>query len=82
MLVSPNPSRGGTVSVRVQVPETSDLHVEMFDALGRRVRELWSGPAVGEQTISADVSDLPPGVYTVVASVGEQRRVGRFTVVR
>jgi hypothetical protein len=31
--------------------------------LGRRVRELWSGPALGEEQILFTADDLPSGIY-------------------
>jgi hypothetical protein len=57
-LASSNPTRGGKLTLRYALPKESLVRVTIFDAAGRRVRELASGaqPA-GAQTVAWDLRD-------------------------
>ncbi|GAB5536212.1 MAG: hypothetical protein Rubg2KO_24610 [Rubricoccaceae bacterium] len=76
----PNPVRQ-RATVRVALPEASELTVEVFDALGRRVRQLEDAdrPA-GWHELALDADGLASGVYLVRMVAGEG--ADRFTAVR
>jgi probable HAF family extracellular repeat protein len=59
----PNPTAGATM-LRFDLAAAGDVHVEVFDALGRRVAVLLDGhrPA-GAHTATLDAGRLAPGVY-------------------
>jgi hypothetical protein len=82
----PNPVRQ-RATIRVALPETSRLTVEVFDGLGRRVRQLEDGdrPA-GWHELVLDADGLASGVYLVRMTAGEGPErfaaVRRITVVR
>ncbi len=82
---APNPS-AGTVAVRVSLPASARVTVDVFDALGRRVRQ--DAPnvlAAGVHAVALG-SGLPPGAYVYRVRVeGEAEPVeagGRFVIVR
>ena len=80
----PNPVRQ-RATVRVALPEASELVVEVFDALGRRVRQLEDGDrAAGWHELALDADGLASGVYLVRMTVDADRFIAtrRLTVVR
>lgn len=72
---APNPARGST-TLRFALPRASDARLEVFDAAGRRVRVLRSGPAeAGEHAVVFAPDDaagraLAPGLYVVRLEAG------------
>jgi len=79
----PNPARQ-RATVRVALPEPSALTVEVFDLLGRRVRQLVDAdhPAGGHE-LALDAAGLASGVYLVRMTAGEDfTAVRRITIVR
>ena len=82
MYVAPNPA-ARAARVTLTLAETAQASVRVVDALGRTVAVLADGTlATGPYTLALDAARLPPGVYAVVATVGETRSVTRVTVVR
>jgi glucose/arabinose dehydrogenase len=79
-LVGPNPFRLGT-AVRLDAPPGARARVALLDVLGREVAVLWDGSG-GTRALPLAGADLAPGVYTVVASVGERRQVVRVVRTR
>jgi len=63
--IYPNPARGD-VSLRLGGPQTMDLRVDVFDALGRRVASVADTRLhPGESRFVIESADWPPGVYLV-----------------
>jgi hypothetical protein len=61
--VSPNPARGST-RVEYNLGASGAVNVELFDLLGRRVRQVAeASQSAGSHAIQVDVSDLPSGIY-------------------
>ena len=73
---SPNPTTG-PFSVRAYVGREDVIDVSIFDASGRRIRNLYSGQvsAATATELVARVDDLPTGVYFVVAAGSRSRAV-------
>ncbi|OZC02403.1 Ig-like domain-containing protein [Rubricoccus marinus] len=83
---APNPTRGA-LTVLVDLPSASAIHVEVFDLLGRQMHEMEAQLAAGRDVaLAIDLSALQPGIYAyrVTASLptGEEVRAGRVTLVR
>jgi len=81
---SPNPARG-PVSLRLSSPDGGEVHVEVADVSGRRVRS-WN-QAASSTTLSWDLRDgdgrrVPPGVYLVSARAGEMSAGRRVLVLQ
>jgi len=78
----PNPSRS-TVTLQYALPRASDVRVEVYDLLGRRVAAIEGAekPA-GRAEMQVDVRQLASGAYFVrlITNAGVQTQ--RFTVVR
>lgn len=63
--VYPNPA-SSSVSIELRLAAPSDVRVEMFDVVGRRVLSADYGPlAAGKQTVVVAGLDLPSGYYTL-----------------
>ena len=79
---SPNPSRG-TLRVPFALDEAGEVHLAVYDALGREVAVLAGGlrqPGAHEARISG--AELSAGVYLVRLVAGDRSDVRRVTVVR
>jgi hypothetical protein len=61
---APNPFNSATV-IRLEVPRAEIVRVELYDLLGRKVRELWAGAVADEKEIDLDGSALSSGTYFV-----------------
>jgi hypothetical protein len=58
----PNPFNG-TVTLDLIPPEVMIVRVELFDVLGRKVKDIWSGPLAFQKQITFDGSQLSSGIY-------------------
>jgi hypothetical protein len=63
----PNPFNSTTV-LQLEVPQAEIVRVELFDLLGRRVKELWAGLVADQKEITVDGRALASGVYFVRAT--------------
>jgi hypothetical protein len=61
---APNPFRE-TATVRFRLPEPGPAHVDVFDALGRRVAGATDTFVAGEHTVRLDGTMLGVGIYVV-----------------
>jgi FG-GAP-like repeat/Secretion system C-terminal sorting domain len=69
--VYPNPFNAQT-SISIQLPQSGDLMVEVFDVTGRRVAILADGSySSGKHSLTVDGSEWASGVYFVQASTTE-----------
>jgi glucuronoarabinoxylan endo-1,4-beta-xylanase len=83
---SPNPS-GGPVEFRLDLPSAADVRLSVFDAIGRKVAGVTSGPVpAGAHAVALDTSRLAPGVYVyrveAAGAGGLGVATGRLTVAR
>lgn len=80
--VGPNPA-SGPVRIGFGLAEAGGAHVSVFDALGREVAVVASGPfAAGRHDAAFDVSALPVGVYVVRAATATEVGAAPLTVIR
>ena len=79
----PNPVRG-TARLTATPAQSGPALAVLIDALGRRVRTLFDGPAEADVPIeiAVDASGLAPGVYVVRLTVSGEASAQRVTVVR
>jgi hypothetical protein len=78
----PNPSSSTARSVLV-LERTADVVIELFDAVGRRVRALHRGVlGQGDHAVEIDVAGLAPGIYLVRANAGNASTTHRLVVTR
>jgi hypothetical protein len=81
--VVPNPSERGTdISVRYELPTTSDITFEVFDVLGHIVAQqmLHSAPTLSK--ISLPVGGLPSGSYILHMTDGQHSVSKRIEILR
>ena len=80
--VFPNPTPA-RATVRYTLAASSDVRLEAYDVLGRRVAVLTDGPqAAGAHEATLDASALPAGVYVLRLSAGTQMATARVTIAR
>ena len=58
----PDPFNSTTI-LHLELPRAAIVRVELFNVLGRRVRELWHGPVAVDQDIAINGEGLASGVY-------------------
>ena len=77
----PNPVRSAT-SIGYVVPRTSDVTLEVFDVLGRKVATLADGSVpAGSHRATFDASQLAGGVYIYRLRAGDVVHTRRMTVI-
>jgi hypothetical protein len=85
---APNPVREATRLSFTLPAAVAHAELGVYDVRGRRVATLWNGPAMaGRHAVTWRTDDargepLPPGVYAVVADIGDRRVSTRVAVVR
>lgn len=69
----PNPFNAMT-TIRYDLPEQSDVRIEIYDIMGRKIKTLVSGitPA-GSHSVTWDSDDIPSGIYFYTITAGEYR---------
>ena len=78
----PNPTRG-QATVEFALPEASEVTLEVYDVLGRRVATLEEGSKqAGRHEVRLEADGLPSGVYFGRLEAGGQTRTQKITVVR
>jgi hypothetical protein len=78
----PNPV-SGQATIEYAVPEQSDVTVEVYDVLGRRVATLANGEKkAGEHSVRLDASDLSSGTYFYRMRAEDFTQTRRLVVVR
>jgi hypothetical protein len=80
--VRPNPTRA-RATISIGVPAATDVSVEAFDVLGRRVATVHEGPlAAGVHALTVDTAGWPAGAYVLRMVAGDATRTERLVVVR
>ncbi len=78
----PNPFASSAI-IAYTLPEASEVQVEVFDVLGRRVRSLADGEqAAGRHTVTFEAQGLPSGVYVYRLKAGTHTATRRMQLVR
>lgn len=77
----PNPTRG-RLTVPFATPERQQVHLRLYDTLGRVVRTLGQGRLEGRQVMQADLSGLASGTYFLRLRSRGKTKTKRVTVVR
>lgn len=78
----PNPFNPTTV-INYQVPVQSEVRLEVFDVLGRRVAVLFNGEqASGYHSVTFDASQLSSGMYLYRLQTGNQVITKKMTLVK
>lgn len=78
----PNPFNP-TTSFTYNVPQTAEVKLEVFDMLGRKVKELVNErKAAGSYTVSFDASDLSSGMYIYRLQAAETVLSKKMTLIK
>ncbi len=68
VVIQPNPS-GGAFWVRLDLNVPAEVHIEVFDLLGRRVAAVEKEEVVDKKSFAFDFLEIPAGVYPVKVTV-------------
>jgi len=79
--VYPNPANS-LISIPVYSERSTSVRIDVFDATGRKVDQVFNGLISGDQRISHFVSDYDPGSYLIVAEGDFGRQVSKLQVIR
>lgn len=84
--VYPQPFRasgGGRLFVRVNVPGPgTHTRIQVLDALGRTVAQLWDGELSGDRVLAVSGEGLSAGVHFLRLSAGDEVRMQTIQVIR
>jgi hypothetical protein len=76
----PNPSNGSS-RVVISAPASEQVALELYDPIGRKVREYFAGPlGMPISALELETGDLPNGAYRLVLR-GEDATVSRQLVI-
>lgn len=79
VVASPNPGRSTTL--RFTLARDADIHLAIYDLLGRQIALLVDGPvAAGTHAARFDGALVPAGTYAWRLVVGDQAQTGRVTI--
>ena len=76
----PNPAKE-MATIRMNLNETTNVTVEVTDALGRTINTIAQELNSGSQTISIATGTMPSGVYNVKISAGSTFTTKKLTVI-
>jgi surface protein len=78
----PNPARG-SVTLRFALPEPTDVTIEVYDVMGRKVKTLRHGTEkAGPKETEMPTDRLSAGMYFIRLQTEDRVRTTRFTVVK
>ena len=78
----PNPFNPSTV-ITYQLPQNSDVRLDVFDMLGRKVATLVNGPATaGSHEIQFNANGLASGIYIYRLQMGNEVVMRRMSLVK
>ena len=78
----PNPVTSKT-TISYSVPQTQNVSVVLFNAMGQQIRSLVSGIATkGENSVDLDASDLATGSYIVKIVANDFVATKKINVIR
>ncbi|GAB5521810.1 MAG: hypothetical protein RhofKO_40610 [Rhodothermales bacterium] len=79
----PNPVQDQATLVLTQDVAASDVHIEVFDMLGRRVHATaYPRMPSGTHRLHVDVSRLAPGAYAIRATLNDTKLIKPFVVLK
>lgn len=79
--IFPNPNSTGLATLQLDQLSSSRVQIEVYDAMGRKLNNLWSGELpVGKQALELDLSALSQGVYTLRAVNPDRIRTGKIII--
>jgi len=76
----PNPSTG-TANLMVELPETRDLQIQVFNSVGQMIRE-YTEPGANTLTRELDLSDQPGGLFIIRLSSGAEWHIEKLILNR
>lgn len=77
----PNPA-SDVVAFSYEAPSASNIRWEMFDALGRSVRQSDGSSLPPSGRVIIDVSPFPPGIYFLQLTAGAHAKTWKIVVIR
>lgn len=79
-VVFPNPSNNGLANVLIQTTETTELQVNVYNALGQRVAQNNLGVVAGERSVTINTAELTAGMYVIELTDGTNKESQKLIV--
>jgi len=79
--IYPNPANS-LISIPINAERNTRVRIDIFDATGRKVDQVFNGEITDDQRISHFVDAYEPGVYFIVAEGDFGRQVSKLQVIR
>lgn len=81
--VFPNPVTNGFAQVKLDLVETENVRISIYNIQGRYVKEVpMQRLAGGNHILQLDLNDLPNGTYVLAAEIGREVKTTRFIVMK
>ena len=78
--IFPNPARQN-INIGFYLPQQQEVEITLYDASGRWLAQVFKGSAAaGEQSISYDFSNIPPGILQVMVRTKDSFEVTSISV--
>jgi len=78
--IFPNPAEN-IVQIRYQIQDAGYRMIELFGIDGRKIKSISEGKdQPGENEVTMDISDLPPGIYLIRVQAGERVGVRKLII--
>ncbi len=78
LAIAPNPVEGNTLWLQYVTPESGQLTIQVFDAVGRLRRTLTHAYQANSDGVEVNVTELNAGLYVLVYSNGRQTQSAKF----
>lgn len=79
--VYPNPFNA-SVMIRIELPESPQGNLRLYDQSGREVTKILNHPLVGSQTLIWDAGHVPSGIYFLKLTSGDMSQTVKLMLVR
>lgn len=82
LVISPNPTNG-FLQINFDLSRSQELNISVFDPLGKHVKTISQKEfSLGQNNISADLTDLTNGLYSLRMSDGRKVQTKKFTIIK
>jgi len=79
--IYPNPAKG-SVNFSINLPYPARVRIEIYDAIGQRLRLIEDDYQEGKRILKIDIRNEPAGAYFYRAVIGNDIVKGKFLIVR
>jgi hypothetical protein len=79
--ITPNPA-SGDIAIHYAVPARTPACIELYDATGRLVMNLFNGTLNGAGILNAQPTTIASGIYFIKATMAQETVIRKFIYMR